>query len=141
MKVVLNSLKTSLLSEHECMNPSVRRPPMLKKLSAETVTVTTGGPERRIKGWTSMDIRPHPLITVPGRIISPLSYSIFTLYRGPGQLPVTARARRPHGGVDLGRGTIVTMIRTVHFVVFPPPSTLARLNRPLHARPCFCTHV
>jgi hypothetical protein len=64
-----------------------------------------------------MVICPHPLITVPHpllRVSSPSS--IFTLYRGPWQV------RRPHGGVDLGRCTIVTTIRTVHFVAvaFPP---------------------
>ena len=50
---------------------------------------------------------------------------LFLPYRGPGQLPVIAMARRPHGGVDLGRCTIVTTIRTVHFALlyFPldPP--------------------
>jgi hypothetical protein len=132
-----------LLSEHEFQHETVRRPPTTPtRLSAGTVTVTTGCPERRIKGWPSFVHIPSSqsrILSSP--LLSPLPSSIFTLHRGPGQLPVTALTRRPHGGVDFGRCTIITTIRTVHFVAFPPLDPAPDPVLAHHARPCFYTQV
>ena len=81
-----------------------------------------------------MAIPPYPLITAPHPLLSPPS--IFTFYRRPWQLPVTAMARRPHGSVDFGRWTTATFT-LLHFPTRPSPDpALAH-----HARPCFCTQV
>ena len=117
MKVVSYSLKTSSLLKHEFQHEIVRRPPKLTRLSAETVTVTTEGPEK----YKRTAICPHPLITVPHPVLSSplLRPSPSIVEHGP--LPVTAMARRPHGGVALGRCTIFSTTRAVHFVPLKTP--------------------
>jgi len=90
-----------------------------------------------------MAIRPHPLISPPAS--SPLPSSLFfTLYRGPRQLPVTAMARRPHGGVDLGE---VYYDGHCHYDTYctlcccSPPRLSPVPALAHHARPCFCMQV
>jgi hypothetical protein len=115
MKVVLYSLKTSLLSKHKSQVSVDRR-------CSRVVSRDSLGDYWGSRGaYKRMAIRPHHphQSCIPSSPLSSPS-SIFTLYRGPWQLPVTAMACRPHGGVDLGRCTIVTTIRTVHSVAFPP---------------------
>ncbi|KAI0274019.1 hypothetical protein BGY98DRAFT_103178 [Russula aff. rugulosa BPL654] len=81
-----------------------------------------------------MAIPPHLLITAPHPLLSPPS--IFTLYCRPWQLPVTAMARRPHGGVDLGRWTTATFTLLGFPTSTSPDPVLAH-----HVRRCFCTQV
>jgi hypothetical protein len=54
---------------------------MLMRLLAETVSVTTGGPERRIKKTAYVHIIPSSQPRFLS-LLSPLLSSIFTLYRG-----------------------------------------------------------
>ena len=72
-------MKTSLFSKYEFQHETVRRPPTLTRLSAEIVTVTAGGPERRIKGWPFVRI---PSSQQPRILSSPLpSFDLHPLSR------------------------------------------------------------
>jgi hypothetical protein len=113
---------------------------MLVRLSAKTVSVTTEGPERRIK---EMAISPLPLITAP-RFLSPSPFPspLFDLRpllcTGSFQM-----ARRPHAGVDLGRFTVdvTTLARTVACCIpplLPSPPLIRLLRRHITAERLLC---
>ncbi len=96
---------------------------MLTRLSLFEIVAVTGGSREAYK---RMAICPRP--SPQPAFSSPSLSSLFILYCGPGQLPLTVMARRPHGGVDIGRRTVVTTMRTVHFVasLLRPSPRLAR---------------
>jgi hypothetical protein len=121
------------------MNPCVRRPPMLKKLAAETATgtVTTGGPERRIKGWPLVHIfSSQCILSSPLFNLHPLSWT----WAAAGDCNGAQATWRCRSWEVYNRHHEST-IRTVHFVAFPPLDP--PLIRPFahHARPCFYTQV